>query len=86
MLTRIHALRSDWAETVIDSETQDVAVQEVVAPLVRYTADRASEILGICPSLVRRYCRDGVIKATKHGRDWSISLADITQYDRDRKN
>ena len=61
-------------------------MQEVVAPLVRYTADRASEILGICPSLVRRYCRDGVIKATKHGRDWSISLADITQYDRDRKN
>lgn len=37
-----------------------------------YTATEAAERWGVTPSLVRRYCRDGRVRAVKDGGGWSI--------------
>lgn len=36
------------------------------------TVEEAAKLIGITPSLVRRYCRAGRILAERQGRDWWI--------------
>ncbi|MBN1948012.1 MAG: helix-turn-helix domain-containing protein [Bradymonadales bacterium] len=45
-----------------------------------YTVARISEILDLHPKTVRRFIREGKIKATRIGREWRISKADLRQY------
>ena len=42
-----------------------------------YTAYEIADILGWARSTVRVYIMQGRIKATKHGRDWKITQAEV---------
>lgn len=44
------------------------------------TPDEAAAILGRDVSLVRRYCREGRIRAVKPGRDWLISKDALQEF------
>jgi predicted site-specific integrase-resolvase len=41
--------------------------------------------LGIDPSLVRVYCREGRIKGEKMGRDWFASEAALARFEKTRR-
>lgn len=50
-------------------------------PLCEYlTVQQAAQLLNIDKSQVVRYCQRGVLKATKHGRDWWIHPADLREF------
>lgn len=49
-----------------------------------FTVNQAAERLGIDPSLVRVYCREGRIRAEKLGRDWLISDAALKTFEEHR--
>lgn len=44
------------------------------------TAAEAAAALGLHPSRVRRLCENGVLVATKHGRDWWIEPAAVERF------
>ena len=44
------------------------------------TTAQAADRLNISESLVRRYCRDGRLKAQRIGRDWLIEESDLDQF------
>ena len=44
------------------------------------TTTQAADWLGVTESLVRRYCRDGRLEATKLGRDWFIVESDLEHF------
>ncbi len=45
-----------------------------------WTSEEAAEYLGLSKSMVTRLCRDGILKARKHGRDWDIDPASVEAY------
>jgi excisionase family DNA binding protein len=45
-----------------------------------YTVARLSEILDLHPKTVRRFIREGKLKATRIGREWRVSNVDLQQY------
>jgi excisionase family DNA binding protein len=45
-----------------------------------FTSGEAAEYLGLHDSLVRRYCREAKIKATKLGRTWHIRKGDLDKF------
>lgn len=45
-----------------------------------FNATEAAKYLGIDASLVRRYCRDGRIKAQLFGVDWAITKTDLDAF------
>jgi len=45
-----------------------------------YTSSSAAEYLGVCQSLVCRYCRLGTLPAEKIGRDWLISRENLDKF------
>ena len=53
---------------------------------MNYTANDAAPLLGLKPGSVRAFIKRGVILATKHGRDWLITDAEIARYLSERKN
>ena len=46
------------------------------------TTQEAAARIGIDDSLVRRYCRDGRIEATKHGHGWWITATALRKFRR----
>jgi excisionase family DNA binding protein len=50
----------------------------------RLSVTEMAERLGIDPSLVRVYCREGRIKAEKMGRDWFASEGAVQRFERNR--
>lgn len=44
------------------------------------TTKEAAEALGLSPKTVRRQIENGVIKATKQGRDWKIMPREVERY------
>ena len=49
------------------------------------TAGQAAEHLGVSASQVRRYCENGLLPATKLGRDWLIRQEEIQAFRRPPK-
>lgn len=49
-----------------------------------YTVAEAAERLGLDPSLVRVYCREGRIKADHFGKSWRISEAALVRFEANR--
>lgn len=45
-----------------------------------YTVSKVSEILDLHPKTVRRFIREGKIRATRIGREWRVSKADLQQF------
>ena len=45
-----------------------------------WTTEEAADYLQVSKSFVARLCRDGVIKATMHGRDWDIDPESVKAY------
>jgi excisionase family DNA binding protein len=45
-----------------------------------YTVARVSEILDLHPKTVRRFIREGKIRATRIGREWRVSQDDLQRY------
>jgi excisionase family DNA binding protein len=48
--------------------------------MATYTTRQAAARLGITPSRVRQFCREGRLKAVKFGRDWEISSASLNEF------
>lgn len=44
------------------------------------TVNQVADKLGVTPSLVRRFCRDGRLKAQKIGRDWLIDKRSLDSF------
>lgn len=44
------------------------------------TTKEAAELLGLSPITVRRQIENGAIKATKRGRDWWVTPAEVARY------
>ncbi len=44
------------------------------------TTQQAAEKLGLSPRTVSRYCQDGRLKATRHGRPWWITAAAVAKF------
>lgn len=51
-----------------------------------WTTKTASEFLGVTISFVDRLCRDGILSAKMHGRDWDIDPDSVKQYKNAPKN
>lgn len=49
------------------------------------TAAEVATRLGIHPSLVRVYCREGRIKAERKGRDWLITESAVAAFEKTRR-
>lgn len=49
------------------------------------TTAEAAARLGLKPVTLRKYIKDGAIKAMKHGRDWLISTDEIDRYQQERR-
>lgn len=49
------------------------------------TTAEAAARLGLQPVTLRKYIKDGTIKAAKHGRDWFISTDEVDRYQQERK-
>ncbi len=45
-----------------------------------YTVAQLSEFLDLHPKTVRRFIREGKIKATRIGREWRVSKEELRQY------
>lgn len=45
-----------------------------------FTVDQFAEVLDMHPRTVRRYIRDGQLKATKVGGEWRIRKEDATMF------
>ncbi len=45
------------------------------------TTQQAAKKLGLSPRTVSRYCQDGRIKATRHGRQWWITAAAVAAFE-----
>ena len=50
-----------------------------------YGVPEAAARLGIDASLVRRYCRQGRIKATRPVRDWLIEESEMARLEAERR-
>jgi len=46
------------------------------------TTTQAAEMLNVTQRMIRAYCQDGRLKATKVGRDWLIEESDLDQLKR----
>lgn len=44
------------------------------------SVEKAAEMLGVTPALVRRYCRQERIKAQMFGGSWVIELKSLTNF------
>ena len=45
-----------------------------------YTVDQLAKLLDLHPKTVRRFIREGKIKATKIGREWRVRQDDVREY------
>jgi len=45
-----------------------------------WTTKEASNYLGLTRSMVTKLCRDGILKAKMHGRDWDIDPESVRAY------
>lgn len=48
-----------------------------------FTSAEAAEVLGIDPSMVCKYCRDGRLDGEKIGRDWIIKKDALNKFARE---
>ena len=55
-------------------------------PIIYFKVKEAAKILELNDQTVGRYCRNGVIKATKVGRDYRISSKAIKEFDKNKEN
>lgn len=51
-----------------------------------WTTRKAAEFLGVTLSFVARLCREGVLTAKMHGRDWDIDPKSVEKYKNTPKN
>ncbi len=51
-----------------------------------WTTEEAADYLGVTKNMVARLCRDDVLTATKHGRDWDIDPESVVVYKISPKN
>ncbi len=49
------------------------------------TTEEAARLLGISAATVRQSIRRGALAATRHGRDWYLTRAEIDRYARERQ-
>ena len=49
------------------------------------TTSQAGQRLGLARSTIIEHCRNGLIIATKPGRDWWIEPAEVERYSRERR-
>ena len=49
------------------------------------TTTEAAAVLGIQPATVKQYIRRGLIAATKRGRDYFITAAELERYKANRR-
>jgi excisionase family DNA binding protein len=45
----------------------------------------AAQLLGVTPANLRGAIRRGSLKATKHGRDWFVTLKEVERYKRENR-
>jgi len=45
----------------------------------------AAAMLGVTPDNLRGAIKRGVLKATKHGRDWWVSVGEVERYGRENR-
>lgn len=45
-----------------------------------WTTKEAADFLGMDPSYVGSLCKNGILKALKHGRDWDIDPESVRAY------
>jgi len=45
----------------------------------------AAAMLGVTPDNLRGAIKRGVLKATKHGRDWWVSVGEVERYRRENR-
>ncbi len=45
-----------------------------------WTTEEAAAYLGLSKHMVTKLCRDGILKAHKHGRDWDIEPESVAAY------
>ncbi len=51
-----------------------------------WTTEEAAAYLGLSIHMVARLCRNGTLKAHKHGRDWDIEPESVAAYKAAPKN
>lgn len=49
------------------------------------TVKQAAEELSLAQTTIRVYIEEGIIQATKFGRQWAIPEAEVERYKRDRR-
>lgn len=49
------------------------------------TVPEVAARLGVDPSLVRVWCRNGRLEATKHGRDWLVEESEFRHFEATRR-
>jgi len=49
------------------------------------TIPEAAAILGLSPSTLRAQIKNGRLAATKRGRDWNVTLAEVSRYAKERQ-
>ena len=49
------------------------------------TLPEAAAVLGLHPDTLRQQIHNGKLKATKRGRDWHVTLAEVERYARENK-
>lgn len=49
------------------------------------TVNQVAERLERDPSLIRAYCRQGRIRAERHGRDWLIEESAVAKFEKTRR-
>ena len=51
-----------------------------------YTCNEAAALLGLCGTRVRQLCKEGSLKARKHGWSWVIEEKEIARFKERRKD
>lgn len=49
------------------------------------TLAEAADLLGVRPSTLRNQIANGRLRATKRGRDWTITKAEVARYGRESR-
>jgi excisionase family DNA binding protein len=49
------------------------------------TLTQAAQVLGLSPETLRVQIRNGKLVATKHGRDWWVTPAEVQRYAKEHK-
>lgn len=54
--------------------------EEILKDMMTFNVREAATILNKDPDTIYRWCRTGVIKASKYGREWNITQQSLTEF------